>query len=312
MEPTLLTFDIPNVGKPGTHRLTCYEWGDPHAARTVLCVHGLTRNGRDFDFLAQALAVHYRVLCPDMPGRGKSEWLANPAAYSYPTYIADLHFMLQKLHIRQVDWVGTSMGGIIAMMMAASKPKLLRSLVLNDVGCLIPAAGLKRILSYAGLRTAFATRTEAEATLRERCAPFGIPSEAHWQHMFHHSIEALPDGTFRLAYDPAIAAGFPKADAISDINLWPFWKPLTKIPVLLIRGASSDILTHATAMEMKMRHADLSLQEIPRIGHAPALMEHSQITLIADWLRYRVQQKTHDNSLFRKLYMRFLEKMRKI
>ena len=303
MEPERLTFDIPNVGLAGTHRVICHAWGNPHASRTVLCVHGLTRNGRDFDFLAEALAQNYRVLCPDMPGRGGSEWLSDPAQYSYPTYIADIAFVLRSLHIKQVDWIGTSMGGIIAMMMAGAHPGLIRSLVLNDVGCLIPASGLKRILSYAGVRTNFPTRTEAEAALRERCAPFGITSEVEWQHLFAHSIEEV-GGMFRLAYDPAIANTFPKEKDIKDINLWPLWKNLSHIPILLMRGANSDILTHATAMEMKMRHPDFALQEIPATGHAPALMEISQITLIADWMRYRAQQKTHGG--LKKLLMRLI------
>jgi pimeloyl-ACP methyl ester carboxylesterase len=195
------------------------------------------------------------------------------------------------------------MGGIIAMMMAAAHPSLIRSLVLNDVGCLIPTAGLKRILSYAGVQMNFPTRAQAEAALRERCAPFGITSEAQWQHLFDHSIEQV-DGVFRFACDPAIVQGFPKEKDIKDIDLWPLWKNLSDIPILLLRGANSDILTHATAMEMKMRHANLVLQEIPGAGHAPALMEISQITLIADWLRFYTQQKTHGRLW--KLLMRLL------
>lgn len=308
MSPQLLTFDVPNVGKKGTHRLVCYEWGDASAARTVMCVHGLTRNGRDFDFLAQKLAENYRVLCPDMPGRGKSEWLADATNYSYPAYIADILFILHTLHVKRVDWVGTSMGGIIGMMLANAKPGLLNSLTLNDVGCLIPAAGLKRILSYAGVRTSFATRTEAENALRERCAPFGIPSEMHWQQLFAHSIEEA-GGRFRFTCDPAITSNFPKEKEVKDVDLWPLWKSLLSIPLLIIRGAKSDILTHLTAMDMKMHHPNCSVQEIPGVGHAPSLMEFSQITLIADWLHYRTEQKTHGN--LKRLLMRFVRWMKK-
>ncbi len=305
MEPRQLFFDLPNLGNAGSHRLICYEWGNPKAARTVLCVHGLTRNGRDFDMLAQVLAEKCRVLCPDMPGRGKSEWLPDPAAYNYQTYVADLSYMLRELRLGQVQWVGTSMGGIIAMMM----PGLISALVLNDVGCLIPANGLQRILSYAGARgpSSFLTRADAEAALRVRAATFGIPSEAHWQHLFVHGIEPAPDGSFRLAFDPAIAAGFPQEKDISDVNLWPLWNPLREIPVLLIRGAQSDILTHDTAVKMRERHSDLTLHEIAGVGHAPALMTDDQIGLIADWLR-EAQQKTHDD--FKTSFMRFFKRMK--
>jgi pimeloyl-ACP methyl ester carboxylesterase len=286
MQPERLTFTIPanQALKLPVHQLVCWQWGSPKAAKTVLCVHGLTRNGRDFDFLAAALANDFRVLCPDMSGRGESQWLPNAASYHYPTYGADILWMLAILGVAKVHWVGTSMGGIIALVMGAALQGRLASLTLNDVGCIIPAAGLKRILSYVGTQTSFATRAEAEATLRKNCASFGMKSDAAWQNMFAHSIQQTPEGTFRLAYDPAISRAFPKPDDIQDVDLWPFWPAMAGVPILVVRGAESDILLRETALEMKEKHPALILHEVEGAGHAPALTEKEDIDFIHQWL----------------------------
>jgi pimeloyl-ACP methyl ester carboxylesterase len=285
-EPKQLIFNIPNVTTPTTHHVVCYQWGNDNAERTLVCVHGLTRNGRDFDFLAKAMADGYRVICPDIPGRGLSEW-RNAEDYLYPNYVTDMGFILASLHLTQVDWVGTSMGGIIGMMLANSVPGLFRSLTLNDVGCTVSAAGMKRILAYPPSRNPCPTRAEAEAILRERCDTFGIRDEAHWQHMFKYGLQEK-NGCFRANYDPAIMAAYAKdrdKDAvITDISLWPLWEVLTKIPVLLIRGETSDILTRETAQLMQSSHPRLTLKEIPACGHAPALMEDGQIAIVKAWL----------------------------
>jgi len=311
MEPQLLSFDLPDVVQPGaTHRLACWQWGNPYAARTLVCVHGLTRNGRDFDILAQALAGDYRVLCPDMAGRGESQWLKNPAGYSYPAYVADIVALLKSLNMTQVDWVGTSMGGIIGMMMASAWPGLIRTLVLNDIGCLVSAVGLKRIMSYAGSKTRYATRAEAEVALRERCMTFGIKTEDQWQQFFAHSFMNNPDGTISVACDPMIAANLPKQEDVKDVNLWALWGAVAPVPVLLIRGAESDILTRETALQMKAKHFDLTLEEIPGAGHAPALMDASQVTMIAQWLKKPHEKRT--TSFLRSLRMRFSKYVREL
>jgi pimeloyl-ACP methyl ester carboxylesterase len=283
MTPELLYFDIPGTDTVPSHRLACTQWGSVNASRTVFCVHGLSRNGRDFDFLAEALAKDFRVLCPDMAGRGQSTRLTNPANYNYATYVADCKFLLDTLKIPRVHWVGTSMGGIVGMMMGSLFPGLLQSLVLNDVGALIPAAGLKRIFSYAGAKTSFASRAEAEATLRKNCATFGITGENQWQHLFDTSIQEK-NGVVSLACDPAISASFPKPEEVQDVDLWKFWEPLKQIPVLVIRGANSDILTRPTAQGMKANHPRLTLLEVEGAGHAPALMDEKQIAFIQKWL----------------------------
>lgn len=284
MAPDSLFLDVPFAPEP--HRLTYYRWGNPKAAQTVICVHGLTRNGRDFDFLAEALAEHYQVIAPDMPGRGESDWLATPALYNYQTYLFDLQCLVYALELPNVHWVGTSMGGILGMMMSGAMPGLLTSLVLNDVGCVVAKQGLKRILSYAGIKMHFASRAEAEAALKNVCAPFGITEEKHWQHLFAHSLYETEDGKAHLAYDPAIATGVAVADPslVQDVNLWPLWETVKPIPTLLIRGETSDILTRETALEMKNTHPRLTLHEIKGAGHAPALMDAAQITTIKEWL----------------------------
>lgn len=296
MEPQRLDFTIPDAGPEvekagGFHRIACMHWGDPAAPETVLCVHGLTRNGRDFDFLARALSREYRVLCPDMSGRGASQWLANPQGYNNAAYIADIQFMLVSLGITRVHWLGTSMGGIMGLMAANMRPGLITSLALNDIGCLIPAAGLHRIVDLADMQTRFSTYAEAEAAFRKRTATFGIRDETIWQQLLQFGIEK-DDGGFRFTYDPALfKSGAFSKDNIADVSLWPLWEAVTKMPVLLVRGAESDLLTHATAVEMREKHPALTLHEIPGAGHAPTLMEDEQIALIREWMSAKRKKK---------------------
>ena len=286
LEPKLLHFDIPEASDPiSRHRVACYQWGNPAIGQTVLCAHGLTRNGRDFDFLARAVASDYHVLCPDMPGRGYSGWLKNPLGYNNPAYVADVTFILRSLNVQRVHWIGTSMGGIMGMLAANSFPGLLKSLVINDIGCFIAADGLRRIGALADLKTTYANRSEAETAYRERCASFGITDEAHWQHLFAYGLREHSNGSFSFTYDPAIfAVGFPKDAPVADVDLWPLWEAVKAIPVLLIRGAESDILSRGTALEMQFRHPDLVLHEVNNCGHAPTLMENKEIALIYEWL----------------------------
>ena len=281
--PQRLEFLIPDA--TGGHRMVCWQWGAANLSRTLLCVHGLTRNGRDFDFLARALADNYCVLCPDIAGRGESDWLRNPLLYANPNYLADVGFILASLKIAQVDWIGTSMGGIMGMMMANLQPGLIKSLVLNDIGTLIPASGLARIRDIVDFPTSFSSHEEAENTLRKRCENFGIRDEEHWNHLIQYGIKNH-DGRWIFTYDPAIFAnGFAKDTPLVDVNLWGFWDAVTKIPVLLIRGEESDLLTSQTAEQMKATHPKLQRYEVPNTGHAPALMSKEQIDSIQSWLR---------------------------
>ncbi len=267
----------------GFHRLTYVEWGGPGHDRTAVCVHGLTRSGRDFDALAGALAQEgLRVTCPDVVGRGRSDRLADPAGYGYPQYLADMNALIARLDTPQVDWVGTSMGGLIGMMLAAQPNTPLRRLVINDVGPFIPKASLARIGEYVGRDPRFADLAAAEAYLREIHAPFGALGDQQWRHLTEHSVTAAEGGGYRLAYDPAIAAPFRDAEP-EDVDLWALWD-LIAIPVLVLRGATSDLLLAETAAEMAARGPRAEVAEIPGCGHAPALMDDHQIALIRDWL----------------------------
>lgn len=272
-------------GSNGLHRLNIYEWGKGND-EVLICSHGLTRNGRDFDFLALHLQERYRILCPDTSGRGKSEWLKNPADYNYVTYIADMLHMLHELGISKCKWIGTSMGGLIGMMIAANVPGAIEKLVINDIGAFIPASGLERIGEYVGRETVFKNPDEATIYFKEIFAPWGIKSDAHISHMLKYSLKETEKGlTFN--YDPNIGAAFRDEKGaprkMQDINLWDLWEKVT-CPVLLLHGRESDILPTDIAKKMATRNFT-TLQEYPGIGHAPSLMDEKQIDLISQWIK---------------------------
>lgn len=279
MEPVSQRFL--GLGLGGFHHLAYVEWGADQGLPPVLCVHGLTRNGRDFDDLAQVLAgAGRRVVCPDVVGRGRSDRLANPALYGYPQYLGDATALIARLDEPVIDWVGTSMGGLIGMMLAAQPNTPIRRLVLNDVGPFIPKAALERIGSYVGLDPVFADIAALEAHLRRVHAPFGPLTDAQWAHLARHSARKRPDGTLGLAYDPGISAAF--TGALNDVDLWALWG-LIRCPILVIRGTESDLLTVETAERMAARPGT-TLLTIPGCGHAPALMDPAQTGPIRDWL----------------------------
>lgn len=266
----------------GFHKVAYTQWGREDAARTVVCVHGLTRNGRDFDALALDLAADRRVACPDVVGRGKSDWLVNPALYGYPQYCADMAALIARLGVESVDWVGTSMGGLIGMMLAAQPNSPIRRLVVNDVGPFVAKAGLERIADYVGKDPVFDDIAGVEAYLRFVLMGFGnLPGEA-WRHMAEHGARRLPDGRYGLAYDPGIAAAF-KGAPIGDVDLWAIWDRI-RCPVLVLRGADSDLLLPETAEEMTRRGPGARVVEIPHTAHAPALMSEDQIALVRGFL----------------------------
>jgi len=269
------------LGPHGFHRVAYTEWGDPGEARIVLCVHGLTRTGRDFDFLAQALALRRRVLCPDVVGRGRSDWLADKDDYGYPLYLSDMTALIARSGAEQVDWVGTSMGGLIGMMLAAQPRTPIRRLVLNDVGPLIPRASLERIAQYVGKAPAFADLDALERYVRQVSAPFGPLSDGQWRHLALHSSRRNDDGTFTMGYDPGIGRAF--GGELKDVVLWPVWDAIA-CPTLLLRGAQSDLLLAQTAQEMTQRGPRPRLVEFEGIGHAPMLMADDQIAVVREFL----------------------------
>lgn len=265
----------------GFYEIAYTEWPGPSGARTVLCVHGLTRNGRDFDYLAEALSADFRVVCPDMPGRRNSQWMP-PEAYHYNFYLATLAALIGRLGVEEVDWVGTSMGGILGFMMAGIPEAPVRKLVVNDIGPLIAKEGLERIVTYTGLNQSFRDLDELEAKLREHAAGFGPLSDEEWRHLAVHSARQKPDGTLGFAYDPCIADGLRKGP-IADIDLWANWDAV-RCPTLIIRGDTSDVLRRADAEAMTRRGPPAQLVEFSGIGHAPALMAAGQIGAVRDFL----------------------------
>lgn len=268
-------------GPDGVYGLSYAEWGRPDATRTVVCVHGLTRNGRDFDHLAAVLQEHARVICPDMVGRGLSDPLGNPEHYALPTYVAHMLQLMDALELRELDWVGTSMGGLIGMGVAASGAPI-RRLVLNDIGPFIPKTALERINVYLGLSLSFASLEALETHLREIHAGFGALSDAEWRHLAEHSASRREDGTFRLSYDQRLGEPM-KRGPIEDVDLWPVWDQI-RCPVLVLRGVQSDLLLPETAQEMTRRGPGAEVVEIDGTGHAPALMAKDQIEIVRDWL----------------------------
>lgn len=263
------------------HRMAYVSWGDP-AAPVVVCVHGLTRNGRDFDVLAQALADRFHVICPDLPGRGGSDWLPDPMLYQAQHYAVALGHLLAAIG-RDVAWVGTSLGGICGILLAAAGNSPINRLVLNDIGSFIPSAALARIRDYLASDTAptrFADLSALERHLREIHAPFGALTDAQWAALARSSARALPDGGFAMHYDPAIATVI-RAQPPVDVDLTPFYSRI-RTPILAIRGADSDLLLPETLA--LMRSAGAETLEIPGAGHAPALMDPFQTDAVRRFL----------------------------
>lgn len=265
----------------GFHRVAYTEWGVANAGRDLVCVHGLTRNGRDFDALARAVEDAYRVVCPDVAGRGQSHWLPNPDEYGYPQYCADMNALIARLGSERVDWVGTSMGGLIGMLLAALPNTPIRRLVMNDVGPYIPQAALERIGEYVGANPRFADLDGAAAYMREVYAPFGDLTDAQWRHLAEHGTRKDGDELV-LSHDPAIARPFTDAP-VQAVDLWAVWDRI-EVPVLVIRGADSDLLTPDIYASMGERGPKADLVTIEGCGHAPALMDDHQTGLIRDWL----------------------------
>ncbi|MGE5269610.1 MAG: alpha/beta fold hydrolase [Thiohalocapsa sp.] len=278
---------LPALGPQGFVNVAYWEWEGPPGAPTVLCVHGLTRNGRDFDFLAEALSPRFRVVCPDMPGRGRSDWLDDAKDYSFPYYLSVLAALYARLDVPSVHWVGTSMGGLIGMLFASLPKSPVRRLVLNDIGPVLPQAGLQRIGAYVGRDPGFSNRQELEAYLRDVHAAFGPLSEAQWRHLVAHAGRTRDDGKLGLAYDPKIGAAFRAREAegtsLQEVDFWQFYDRI-RCPTLVLRGAQSDILTAEDAARMRERGPKAELVEFAGLGHAPALMAEDQIKAVNDFL----------------------------
>ena len=305
---------FPSLGPDGFHRVAYTDWGDPANPHVVVCVHGLARNSRDFDFLAGALEPDCRVVCMDVVGRGASDWLENKSDYTFSTYQSDAAALLARVTAPRaggwleglrsrmarrdaegrLDWIGTSMGGLIGLLLAAKPASPIRRLVLNDVGPFIPWSALFRMKGYVGRgMKRFESEPQVEAYVRKVCATFGPLTEAQWRHLAQHSAQPEEGGGYALRYDPGIGQGlhghvdpeFPLGpDILRGIDLWSVWNKV-ECPTLVLRGAESDVLLAATVEEMRRRKPGLEVVEFPGIGHAPALMAEEQIAAVRAFLR---------------------------
>jgi pimeloyl-ACP methyl ester carboxylesterase len=274
--------EIRSLSPHGFHRVVYFEWGDPAQSHVVICVHGVGRNARDFDVLGEALSSTHRVLAVDMPGRGESDWLTDPNDYVFPTYLTTLIALIARSGAQTVDWVGTSMGGLLGIVVAAQPKSPIGRLVINDVGPTIEPAAIERIRSYFGTDPTFATYAEIEQYIRTISAPFGPLTDAQWDHVTRTNVRQRADGRWGLAYDPGIAVPFRSSAAPPD--LWGLWDAI-RVPTLVLRGAKSDLLSATTAGEMVRRGPKPTLIEFPDVGHAPMLLSAGQIDPVLRFIR---------------------------
>ncbi|MEO8021442.1 alpha/beta hydrolase [Polaromonas sp.] len=295
-EPTLNYVSCPDAS--GGHRMAYWEWGDPANPHVVLCVHGLSRQGRDFDVLAEYLCDEVRVICPDVVGRGQSDWLQDPMGYQIPQYAADMMALLTHVHdqspIATLDWVGTSMGGLIGVAIAGQPelplPVPVNKLVLNDVGPAIEWLAITRIAAYLGKAGHFGSVQEAADAMWAISTSFGPHTPEQWLALSRHMVKPVPgavDGSVMLHYDPAIAvpvrATTEESARQGEAVLWQLFDNI-KAPTLVLRGAQSDLLSHATALAMTQRGPRARLVEFEGVGHAPTLIAMDQVSTVGDFL----------------------------
>lgn len=296
-EPKLNYLPCPDSGTG--HRMAYWEWGDAKAQHVVLCVHGLSRQGRDFDTLAKALVQRsqgtVRVVCPDVVGRGQSDWLADPMGYQLPTYAADMLALMTALKptTQTLDWVGTSMGGLIGMAVLGQTqfplPVPVRRLVLNDVGPVVQWEAIVRIGQYLGQVMRFASVQQAADAMWAVSTTFGPHTPAQWLEMSRYMVKPVPgtDGVVTLHYDPAIAAPIALMTQESaqqgEALLWALYDGI-RAQTLLLRGAQSDLLSHQTALQMAQRGPKANLVEFAGVGHAPTLIADDQVAAVANFL----------------------------
>ena len=295
VDPKLNYVQCPDA--TGGHRMAYWEWGDAAAGHVIVCAHGLSRQGRDFDVLAQALVRQsggsVRVVCPDVVGRGQSDWLKDPMLYQVPTYAADMIALLAQLQPTTLDWLGTSMGGLIGMALCGQSnlplPAPVRRLVLNDVGPVIQWESIVRIGTYLGRHMEFDSLQAAADAMWTISTSFGPHTPEQWLELSRHMVKPRTDGHsgVRLHYDPAIAVGVRSVTAETaaqgEAMLWYLYDAITA-PTLLLRGADSDLLAAATALQMTQRGPKAQLIEFSSVGHAPTLIAASQVDAVTSFL----------------------------
>jgi pimeloyl-ACP methyl ester carboxylesterase len=267
----------------GLHRMAYREWGDPRNRDVLVCVHGLTRSGRDFDELARALCAQFRIVCPDVAGRGDSDRLADAKLYTWAQYVADMVTLVARLDVEAVNWLGTSMGGFVGMALAAQAGSPVKKLVLNDAGPVIAKAALERIAAYVGQTPSFASLEDAEEYVRAISAPFGPHSDAQWRFLTETWVRRNEDGRWHPHYDTRIAEAYRASMPEKDLELWHLYDAV-RCPTLLVRGEHSDVVSRQTAAEMARRGPKARVAEIRGVGHAPTLLQPDQIAVVRDFL----------------------------
>ncbi|MBV8628125.1 MAG: alpha/beta hydrolase [Paraburkholderia sp.] len=272
-------YDVQCISPGGLHRVAYTEWGDPTNPRVLLCVHGLTRSGRDFDRLAASFASTYRVVCPDVVGRGLSSWLADPNYYTVPQYVADMVTLIARLGVQSVDWIGTSMGGLMGMALAGLPDSPIRKMLLNDVGPHLEPQALERIRGYLSKPVRFETLQQGVDYAAMLAATFGPLTADEWREI-NTPLLHEKDGAWEFRYDPRIAQPFaattPELSALGEAALWRSLAA-AEGPVLVVRGEQSDLLTRETVAQMVEKGRSVSSVEIASVGHAPAFLASDQI-----------------------------------
>ena len=279
------TFYVQCIDGESTHRMAYHAWGNPRNSKVLLCVHGLTRRGSDFKTLAEAMCKDYYVVCPDVVGRGDSDRLSNPMQYAVPQYVADIAQLVKHLGVSQIDWLGTSMGGLIGMVYAAMPNSPIRKMLINDVGPKIEAEAIARLGSYVGQPFSFANRADALNRLNTICASFGEHTPYEWE-IYNGPMLIERNGLWIMHYDPDIAVPFASVNPLmakaGEMAMWHAFKQI-HIPMLIVRGAQSDLLSTATVEQMCKVNAYARSIEIPNVGHAPAFVKKEQIALAQEF-----------------------------
>jgi pimeloyl-ACP methyl ester carboxylesterase len=271
----------------GLHRMAYKEWGDPRNPKVLICVHGLTRVSEDFDNLARSLCDIYRVVCPDIVGRGYSGWLRDPNNYQVPQYVSDIVALLARLDAETVHWFGTSMGGLIGMALASLPDNPIGKLILNDVGPSLNPPALARIGEYVGQSVRFPTFDEAARYIRDISASFGPHTDEEWRKIAADVLRQDKEGQWIRHYDLGLAVPFKSLTVETakqgEAMLWAAYDAI-KCPTLLVRGAESDLLSHETAQAMTQRGPKAQVAELPGVGHAPMFYHDDQIAIAKSFL----------------------------
>lgn len=279
------------VSLAGLHQMSYKEWGEADNPNVLVCVHGVTRVGDDFDNLARAMSDKYRVVCPDVVGRGRSDWLKNPQLYVLPQYVADMVTLLARVlangERQTVDWFGTSMGGLIGLGLASLPGSPISKLILNDIGPVLDPSALQRIGDYIGQDLRFQSFEEGAKFIRDVSLPFGVHTDAEWHKLASDVLRQDADGKWVRHYDMGLSLPFrsatPESAKADQAMLWAAYDAV-KCPTLLVRGAESDLLSRETAQLMTQRGPKATLVEIPGVGHAPTFLHDEQIAIARQFL----------------------------